>query len=167
MGANKSLGDSLARASPPEKLGERGSSQAVRRDRGEECEHRLALAEVDVRDFLCEAEVPASGRPLVLLRLVPCEEECELERRRQPDELQLRGGREGFRDVAAIEGSTETHVSRALGRHEHMFTERSRIYELTAIAVSEAGASLTSPELGLSASHRPDARRPGRKCGVP
>ena len=84
-----------------------------------------------------------------------------------PTNCSSAAGREGFRDVAAIEGSTETHVSRALRRHERMFAERSRIYELTAIVVSEAGASLTSPELGLSASHRPDARRPGRKCVVP
>lgn len=109
-------------STPPETTGQesRRSSQAVRQD-GEECEHRLALAEVDVRDFPCEAEVPASGRPLVLLRFVPCEEECELERLHQPDELQLRGGREGFRGVAAIESSTETHVSRGLRRHERMF----------------------------------------------
>jgi hypothetical protein len=40
---------------------------AAGRDRSEEGEYRLALAEVDVRDFLCEAEVPASG-PLLVLR---------------------------------------------------------------------------------------------------
>jgi len=78
--ADKSLGDSLAGSTPAEELGEGGSGQAVRRDHGEEGEHRLALAEVDVRDFLCEAEVPASGRPLVLLRFTVDKEKRQLER---------------------------------------------------------------------------------------
>ena len=65
--------------------------------------------------------MPANGRPLVLLRLTVCEEEGELERLRQADELELSGGRQGLGDVAAIESSAEAHVSRALSCNERMF----------------------------------------------
>ena len=54
--ADKSLGDSLAGSTPAQELDQGAGREAVRRDHGEEGEHRLALAEVDVRDFLCEAE---------------------------------------------------------------------------------------------------------------
>ena len=37
------------------------------------------------------------------------------------DELKLRGRRERLGDVAAIEGSAEAHVRRALSGHERMF----------------------------------------------
>jgi hypothetical protein len=58
--ADESLGDALARPSPAEELGQGGSGEAVRRDRGEEAEHRQALAEVDVWDLLGEPEMLAS-----------------------------------------------------------------------------------------------------------
>ena len=77
--ANKSLGDSLAGSPPAEKLGQGGSGEPVSWDRAEEGEHRLALAEVDVRDLLREADVPANRSPLVLLRLAVGEEQGELE----------------------------------------------------------------------------------------
>jgi hypothetical protein len=56
--ANKSLGASLEASPPAEELGQGGSGEAVRRDRGEEGEHRQALAEVDVWNLLREASVP-------------------------------------------------------------------------------------------------------------
>jgi hypothetical protein len=76
--------------SPAEELGEGGSSQAIRRDRGEEDEYRQALAEVDVLCLLEEANVPANGCPLVPLRVAIGEEERELER---PPPRQRRGAR--------------------------------------------------------------------------
>ena len=50
-----------------------------RRDRNEQGEGRLALAHTDVGRHLNEASVPASRRPLVLLRLLVSEEERQLE----------------------------------------------------------------------------------------
>ena len=78
--ADKGLGDPLARSSPAEELREGSGRQAVRRDRREQGEHRQALAQVDVGDLLREADVPASRRALVLLRLTVGEEQGELER---------------------------------------------------------------------------------------
>ena len=87
--ADKSLGDSPARSAPAEELGDSAGRQAIRRDRREQSEHSQALAQVDVRDLLSEARMPASGRPLVLLRLTLCEEQRELERLCQRDEVGL------------------------------------------------------------------------------
>jgi hypothetical protein len=56
--------------------------------------------------------MPAEGRALVLLRLLVSEEECQLERFRQWDELELGGRQERLGDVAAVETSAEAHVSR-------------------------------------------------------
>ena len=80
--SHKRLGDSLTGTSPTKELGEGGGGHAVGGDRGEEREHRKALAEVDMRDLLREANMPASRRPLVLLRLTVGEEQRELERLR-------------------------------------------------------------------------------------
>jgi hypothetical protein len=118
---NKSLSDPLAGASPAQELGQSRGGKTVCRDRSEEGEHRLALAQVDVGDFLPEASMPPRRRPLELLRLTVSEEQRELERLRQRDELELRSGRQGFGDVAAVESSTEAHVRRALSSHERMF----------------------------------------------
>jgi hypothetical protein len=91
---------------------------AVRRAR-----HGQALAEVDVRNLL-RSEGP-SERPPARTSPAPGQpEQRKLERLGQRDEPELRGGRQRLRDVPAIEGSTETHVSRALRRHERMFAER-------------------------------------------
>jgi hypothetical protein len=105
--------------------------------------------------------MPARRRAAVLLRLIVYQQQRELERLRQPDELELRRCRKRLTDVAAIEGSTEAHVSRALGGHEQMFAEGSRIYERNAIRVREVGARLTLPSSGASASRRPNAWCPG------
>jgi hypothetical protein len=88
---DKSLSDPLARSPAAKELGKRRSGQRVGRDRSEEGKHGLALAEVDVRHLLQEADVPASGGAAVLLGLFVGEEECQLERFRQCDELNLRG----------------------------------------------------------------------------
>jgi hypothetical protein len=77
--AHKSLGDSLARSSPAQELGEGGGCHAIGRDRGEEGEHRQALAEVDVLRLLEEARVPAKRSPLVLRQLSVRQQERELE----------------------------------------------------------------------------------------
>ena len=74
-----------------------------------------------MRDLLSEAKMPLNGRPLILLCLILCEEERELERLRQRDELELGRGRERLSDVAAIEGSAEACVGRGLRGHERMF----------------------------------------------
>jgi len=52
---------------------------SLSRDRNEQGEGRLALAHTDVGRHLNEASVPASRRPLVLLRLLVSEEERQLE----------------------------------------------------------------------------------------
>jgi hypothetical protein len=83
---DKSLGDSLAGSTPAEEFGEGSGGQAVPRDCGEKDKHRQALAEVDVRDLLREAKVPASRRSPVFLRLAICEEERQLERLDQRDD---------------------------------------------------------------------------------
>jgi len=119
--ADKSLGDSLAGSPPAQKLGERGCSKVVRGNRREEGEHGLALADVDVLCLLDEANVPAQGCAVVLLEVPSSEQEGQLERLCEADEVELRGGGEGFGDVPAIEGSAEAHVSRALSSHERMF----------------------------------------------
>ena len=79
-----------------------------------------------MRDLLREAKVPASRRALIPLGLTVGEEEGELERLRQCDELGLGGRRERLRDVAAVESSAEAHVGRALSGHERMFPCQSR-----------------------------------------
>jgi hypothetical protein len=76
--ADKRLTGSFARSSVAE-VGERSGSQPLRRDRNEQGEDRLALAHTDVGRHLNEASVPASRRPLVLLRLLVSEEERQLE----------------------------------------------------------------------------------------
>jgi len=50
-----------------------------------------------------EASVPANGRPVVLLRLIVCKEQRELECFRQADELELGSCRQRLGDVAAVE----------------------------------------------------------------
>jgi hypothetical protein len=85
-----------------EEFGEGGSGQTIRRDSDEENEHGQALAKLDVRDLLKEAEVPASGGALVLLWLLLSEEKRQLERLGQADEMKLGGGRQGFGDVLAV-----------------------------------------------------------------
>src|SRR3954463_1008677 len=122
---DKSLSDALTGSPPAEKLGQSRSGKAVHRDHSEEGEHGQALAQVDVRDLLRKADVPASRRPLEFLRLTVGEEQRELERLREANELELRRGRESLRDVRAVEGSAEAHVSRALGVHERMFARPS------------------------------------------
>jgi hypothetical protein len=54
-----------------------------------------------------------SAAGLYFSRSAFSEEEGELERLGEADELELRGGGERVRDVPAVEGSAETHVSRA------------------------------------------------------
>jgi hypothetical protein len=71
--------------------------------------------------LLDEANVPAQGSAVVLLEVSGSEEESYLQRFSEADEVELRGGRECFRDVAAVQGSTETHARRALSDHERMF----------------------------------------------
>jgi hypothetical protein len=65
--------------------------------------------------------VPADGGTLVPRVFSVSQQQGQLERLRESDELELTGGRERFRDVAAIEGSAETHEGGALGGHEQMF----------------------------------------------
>lgn len=60
--ADKGHGDSPAGMSPAKEFGESCSSEPVDGDRGEEGEHRQALAEVDVRGLLGQTNVPASRR---------------------------------------------------------------------------------------------------------
>jgi hypothetical protein len=89
--ADKSLGDPLAGSSPAEELGKSRRRQPVRRDRREQCEHGLALAQVGVFRVIDEADVPATGGAVVLLRLLVSEEESQLERLGQADEPELGG----------------------------------------------------------------------------
>ena len=91
--AYKSLGDLLAGSSPAEELGEGGGGQAIGRDRGEEGEHRQALAEVEVLRLLEEASVPAQRSAVVLLEVPISKEEGQLERFCKADELELRRSR--------------------------------------------------------------------------
>ena len=65
----------LAGSSPAEELGEGGGGQAIGRDRGEEGEHRQALAEVEVLRLLEEASVPAQRSAVVLLEVPISKEE--------------------------------------------------------------------------------------------
>jgi hypothetical protein len=69
-------------AGPPaaEEFGEGGGGQSIGWDRGEEGEHRQALAEVDVLRLLEEADVPANGGAVVFLRLPVSEKKRQLER---------------------------------------------------------------------------------------
>ena len=67
--ADKGLCDSFAGSSTAEEFGEGGGGETIRRNRREEGKHREALPEVDLRNLLREAEMPASHRPLILLRL--------------------------------------------------------------------------------------------------
>jgi hypothetical protein len=76
---HKSLGDPLARAPAAEELGEGRSSEAVGRNRRQEGEHSLVLAQVDVRHLLEEADMPAGGGAVVLFGLLVSEEERQLE----------------------------------------------------------------------------------------
>ena len=72
-----------------DELGESAGRQAVRRDRREQSEHRETLAGVDVLHLVEEAGVPPNYSPRELVRLTPYEEQCELERLRQRDKLEL------------------------------------------------------------------------------
>ena len=60
----------LARSSPAQEFRESCSGEAVGRDRREQGQHRQALAKVDVRRLLEEADMPANGGAVVLLRLI-------------------------------------------------------------------------------------------------
>ena len=71
--------------------------------------------------------MPAEGRSAEPLRCLVGEKEAELQRFCQADVLELRGGRERFRDVAVVEGAAEAGEGRALRGHEQMFAERSRL----------------------------------------
>jgi hypothetical protein len=53
--------------------------------------------------------VPSESRSRVALRRLIPEQQAELQGFRQADVLELRGGREGLRDVLVVEGSTEAH----------------------------------------------------------
>jgi ribosomal protein S14 len=64
--SSSGLSDPLARTPAAEKLRERRRCEAIGRDRSEQREHRLALAQVDVRDLLHESCVPPAGGSLVL-----------------------------------------------------------------------------------------------------
>src|SRR4051812_28565839 len=86
---DKSLSDALTGSSPADKLGQSRGGKAVHRDHSEEGEHCQTLTDVDVRDLLREAKVPASPRPFVLLGLAVGKEQRELERLRKPHELEL------------------------------------------------------------------------------
>jgi len=83
-----------------------------------------------VRDLLREAEMPASRRPLVLLRFTVCEEERQLERLGKADEPELGRGRQRLGDIPAIEGTAEPHVSRALSGQEQMFAQSGQRVEI-------------------------------------
>jgi hypothetical protein len=109
-----------------EELCQRGRSQSVGRDRGEQNEYRLALSEVDVLRLVDKPEMPAKRSPLVLRQLSVGQQERELEGFCQADELELRRGRQRLGDIPAIERSAEAVVSRALRGHERMFAWRSR-----------------------------------------
>jgi hypothetical protein len=103
-----------------EELCQRGSSQSVGRDRGEQNEDCLALSDVDVLRLVDKPEMPAKRSPLVLRHLSVGQQERELEGFCQADELELRRGRQRIAGVPVIERSAEAHVGRAL-RHEQMF----------------------------------------------
>jgi hypothetical protein len=57
--------------------------------------------------------MPSASCSAVLLRLIVYQEQRELERLCQADELELGGGRQGLGDVPAIERTAEAHVRRA------------------------------------------------------
>jgi hypothetical protein len=107
-----------------QELGEGRGRETVHRDRREESEHRLALPHADVVRLVDEANVPAHRSPLVLLLIRVSEEERELERFCESDELELGHGGQRFGDVPPIERSTEAHEGRALRGHEQMFALR-------------------------------------------
>jgi hypothetical protein len=73
------LGDPLARPPAAEELGKRRSGEAVHRNRAEQRQYGLTFAHLDVRHLLEEADVPAGGGALVLLRLLVSKEKGELE----------------------------------------------------------------------------------------
>jgi hypothetical protein len=70
---------------------------------------------------LGKAGVSAKGGALVPRFLALSEQERELERLREADELELRRRRERIRDVAAIKSTAEARIGRALRGHEQMF----------------------------------------------
>jgi hypothetical protein len=76
--SDKRISNPLARPPATEKLRERPSSQAVGGNRRQEGEHSLVFAQVDVRHLLEEADVPAGGGAVVLLRLPESEKEVGL-----------------------------------------------------------------------------------------
>ena len=91
--ADKSLGDPFARAPATEEFGERCGGEAGSRNRRQQGEHGLVLAQVDVRHLLEEANMPAGGGAVVLFGLTVCQEQRQLERVCQRDELKLRSRR--------------------------------------------------------------------------
>jgi hypothetical protein len=119
--ANKNFARLLESAPSAQEFCQRGGSQSVGRDRGEQNEYRLALSDVDVPRFVDKPDMPAKRSPLELRQLSVGQQEREFEGFCQADELELRRGRQRFGDVPMIERSAETMVGRALGRHERMF----------------------------------------------
>jgi len=109
----------FARGTPAaEELGKRRSGLAVRWNRSEESEHGLALSQIQVRHFLQEPRVPTTCGSLVLIQLLVCEQQRQLECFSEANELEFRGNRKRLRDVPTIKSSTEAHVRRTLNGHE-------------------------------------------------
>jgi hypothetical protein len=112
------------KSSPAEELGKREARAALsvggqRNQRGED---GLSFLEADA-DLSAVAAMPAERGAMEALRFLISKQEAKLEGFRKADVLKLGGRREGFGDVAAIEGAAETVISGALRRHERMFAE--------------------------------------------
>jgi hypothetical protein len=58
--------------------------------------------------------MPAKSRPREALRCIVSQEQAELERLGQADELELGSGRERFGDVATVESAAKAGEGRAL-----------------------------------------------------
>jgi hypothetical protein len=65
--------------------------------------------------------VPAEGGPFVPRILPFSEQKRQFERLPDADKLELAGGQERFGGIAAIEGSAEAHLGRAVRGHEQLF----------------------------------------------
>jgi hypothetical protein len=76
--AHKRLAGAFARPPVAEKVSESNRGEAVHRDRSEEREYGLTFAHLDAWNLLEKADVPASSRPFVLLRLFVSEEESRV-----------------------------------------------------------------------------------------
>jgi hypothetical protein len=118
---DKYLTSLLETTAASEELRQRCRRKPAHRDESKEGKNCLALPHLHLRNLPHEACVPTKRRPLVLRWVTIGEEQGELERFYEPDDLDLRSRAERFGDVPTIECSAEAVVSRALRGHERMF----------------------------------------------